>query len=265
MDSFAKNVSYKKRYFVIFVTLPHLNLLKKMEQTGTLYLFPTPMSEGTASRVLPAYNNELLHNLRHFVVEELKTARRFIKASGMPTPIEELSFYELNEHTRQQPIDHMLAPLLGGLDVGLLSEAGCPAVADPGAELVKLAHARGIRVVPLVGPSSIVMALMSSGMNGQNFAFCGYLPVKEGRQKAIKSLESLSRQHNQTQIFIEAPYRNQKLLDDILATCLPETLLCIAVDITAPTESITTKPVKEWKRGVPDINKRPAIFLLHCC
>lgn len=222
------------------------------------------MSDDSLSKVIPKYNLEVIDTIQVFVVEELRTARRFLKSCGIQRNIDDLLFFELNEHTDNSNLDNFLTPLQRGQDVGVLSEAGCPAIADPGAHLVKLAHEKGINVVPLVGPTSIILALMSSGMNGQNFAFNGYLPVKDGRNKAIKSLEQLSKQKNQTQIFIEAPYRNQKLLEDLLSTCHGDTLLCIGVDITGSSESIVTKTIRDWKKHIPDINKKPSIFLLHC-
>jgi len=231
---------------------------------GTLYLIPTTMSETDITQVLPSYNTTLLRQLTHFVVEEIKTARRFIKICQHPTAIDDLTFYELNEHTDKDSIEHMLTPLLQGIDIGVISEAGCPAIADPGADIVALAHKKNIKVVPLVGPSSILLALMASGMNGQNFCFHGYLPLKDERKKALKQLEQTSKQKKQTQLFIEAPYRNQKFLEEILQVCLPETKLCIGMNITGSDEFIVTKTIRDWKKSIPDINKKPTIFLLYC-
>jgi 16S rRNA (cytidine1402-2'-O)-methyltransferase len=231
---------------------------------GTLYLIPTTMSETDFAQVLPSYNTTQLRQLTHFVVEEIKTARRFIKICQHPTAIDDLTFYELNEHTDKDSIEHMLTPLLQGIDMGVISEAGCPAIADPGADIVALAHKKNIKVVPLVGPSSILLALMASGMNGQNFCFHGYLPLKDERKKALKQLEQTSKQKKQTQLFIEAPYRNQKFLEEILQVCLPETKLCIGMNITGSDEFIVTKTIRDWKKSIPDINKKPTIFLLYC-
>ncbi|MCE1198374.1 MAG: SAM-dependent methyltransferase [Marinilabiliales bacterium] len=230
---------------------------------AALYLIPTTLGETPVSGVLPATHGELVGRLRHFVVEDIRTARRHLKKMNPSIVIDELHFSELNEHTLGSGLLQMLAPLAEGFDVGLLSEAGCPGVADPGADLVKMAHDKGFKVVPLVGPSSILLALMASGMNGQNFAFVGYLPVKPNeRVHRIKELERLSGKERQTQIFIEAPYRNVKLVEDILAGCLPTTRLCIAVDLTTDDEFVVTKSIAAWKKGFPDLHKRPAIFLL---
>lgn len=235
-----------------------------MHTFGTLYLLPTPLADNTLDKVLPSYNIELIKPIKHFIVEEIKTARRFLKACNIFTTIDDITFFELNEHTNIDTIEHMLTPVLSGFDMGIISEAGCPAIADPGAAIVKLAHRQHIRVVPLIGPSSIILGLMASGMNGQNFSFVGYLPLRDELKRALKQLEQLSKQKNQTQIFIEAPYRNQKLLDEILQTCHPDTMLCIAMNITANDESIVTKQLREWKKKVPDITKKPTVFLLHC-
>jgi 16S rRNA (cytidine1402-2'-O)-methyltransferase len=196
------------------------------------------------------------------VVENTRSARRFLSKLKLSHPIDSLVFTELNEHTPVAEVSHLLAPLLQGFDVGVISEAGVPAVADPGAALVSAAHERGIRVVPLVGPSSILLALMASGFNGQSFAFSGYLPIKsDERLRSLKRLERLSAE-GQTQIFMEAPYRNNKLLADIINACNPHTKLCIAADITLESELIATKALSEWKKGTPDLNKRPCIFLM---
>ena len=235
-----------------------------MSNKGTIYLIPSTLGETSLEKVLPLYNTEIIKEIRYFVVEELKTARRFLKSCDKTIDIDELTFYELNEHSDIQNIEHLIIPATQGMNIGLISEAGCPAVADPGSELVALAHKKGIRVVPLVGPSSILLALMASGMNGQNFSFVGYLPMKDERRKTIKNLESISKQKNQTQIFIETPYRNQQMFDDIIQTCNPETLLCVASNITASDEYIVTKPVKEWKHIKVPLHKVPAIFLLYC-
>jgi 16S rRNA (cytidine1402-2'-O)-methyltransferase len=231
---------------------------------GTLYLIPAPLGPGDIAWVIPVAVRQSISALGHFIVEHPKTARQFLKQIGCTLPLQEIKMQVLDEHTRPEDISHLLSPLLAGNDVGLLSEAGCPAVADPGAELVRVAHQKGIRVVPLVGPSSILLALMASGLNGQRFMFHGYLPVDpEKRLMKILELEKESISRDQTQIFIETPYRNQKMLEAIVQVCHGTTSLCIASDITLTSEYITTRTTKEWKHLLPDINKRPSIFLLH--
>jgi 16S rRNA (cytidine1402-2'-O)-methyltransferase len=230
---------------------------------ANLYLIPTTLGESPVEKVLPAEILRVVSQLRYFVVENTRTARRHLKKMVPEIIIDDLDFKELNEHTQPIELDQMLEPLRQGHDLGILSEAGCPGVADPGADLVKIAHEKGFRVIPLVGPSSILLSLMASGMNGQNFAFIGYLPVKPAeRSTAIREIEKTSGRDKQTQIFIEAPYRNTKLLDDLLSICNGQTRLCIAVDLTLESEFVVTKTIAAWKRAVPDINKRPAIFLL---
>lgn len=232
---------------------------------GTLYLIPTTLGENSElSAILPEQARRLAASLRTFVTEHPKTSRQFLKQTGTAVALQEIRMSTLDEHTRPDELASLLQPLLDGEDVGLLSEAGCPAVADPGANLVRLAHARNIRVVPLVGPSSILLALMGSGLNGQSFAFLGYLPAeKTERVKKIQDIEQLSLRLNQTQIFIETPYRNQPLLLDLLATCASETELCIATDLTLPSERICTRSIAEWKRKVPDCDKHPTVFVLY--
>jgi 16S rRNA (cytidine1402-2'-O)-methyltransferase len=230
---------------------------------ANLYLIPTPLGETTAEKVLPAEIIRVVRELRYFVVENTRTARRHLKKMVPEIVIDDLDFKELNEHTQQRELELLLEPLTLGHDLGVLSEAGCPGVADPGADLVRLAHEKGFRVVPLVGPSSILLSLMASGLNGQNFAFIGYLPVKPAeRMPAIREVERISGRDRRTQIFIEAPYRNTKLLEDLLSICNSQTRLCIAVDLTMESEFVVTKTIAEWKRSIPDIGKRPAIFLL---
>ncbi len=231
---------------------------------GTLYLIPCTLGDTPAEQVLPQHTIHITRNLSYFVVEQAKTARQFLSALKPVQPIQSLHMENLNEHTTQNELVGLLAPLLAGNDVGIISEAGCPGIADPGAELVALAHRKGIRVIPLVGPSSILLALMASGLNGQCFAFHGYLPIEEvERKKAITMLEAESAKRNQTQLFIETPYRNEKLLGALLATCRPQTRLCIAADITLPDEQIVTRSVAQWKAQiVPQLNKRPSMFLL---
>ncbi len=231
--------------------------------TGTLYLIPTPLGEGELDVVLPAGVRATAARLRTFIVEHPKTARAFLKRVGTATPLQALRLIELNEHTPPAALEALLAPLLAGEDVGLVSEAGCPAVADPGADLVRLAHRRGIRVVPLVGPSSILLALMASGFNGQRFAFHGYLPVDRAeRRQKLQELEGASRQRDETQIFIETPYRNRQLLESILETCRDETELCIAVALTTPAERVGTRTIAEWRREPWELDRLPAVFLL---
>lgn len=227
-----------------------------------LYLTPTLLSENTIEQVLNQRVIDIIHHLKQFIVEDIKTARRFILKTGHPKPIDELEFRELNEHTTDQEIASLL-PYLKKEDTGILSDAGVPGVADPGAAVVRLAHANSIKVVPLVGPSSILMALMASGLNGQTFAFVGYLPVKQNeRKEKIKALEVRSACERQTQIFIETPYRNMQLLDDILQTCRPVTMLSIAADITGKNEFILTQSIRQWKKQIPELDKIPAVFLL---
>lgn len=232
--------------------------------TGTLHLIPVPLGPGDTGQVLPAPVLEQVRQLRHFVVEHAKTARAFLKEVSMPIPLQELQLQELNEHTRKEALPALLQPLLEGHDLGLISEAGCPAVADPGADLVALAQARNIRVRPLVGPSSLLLALMASGLNGQRFAFHGYLPAKEDeRRQAILQLEKESRRLRQTQLCIETPYRNLALFQALLQHCNPATRLCLATDLTLTSESIRTLSLGEWRRQPPpDFERRPTVFLL---
>lgn len=229
-----------------------------------LYLIPTSLGETDLDRILPAYNNEIVNRLDFFIVEDVRTARRFLKKINPATDIDSKTFYVLNQHTRPEEIAGFLKPLSEGREVGVISEAGCPAIADPGADVVAIAQEKGFKVVPLVGPSSILLALMASGFNGQSFAFNGYLPVQlADRTKAIKRLENRAHSEKQSQIFIETPYRNMKMLEDILAVCQPTTRLCIAADITLETEFIRTKTIRDWKKQLPDLNKRPCIFILY--
>lgn len=228
-----------------------------------LYLIPTTLGDTTIERVLPPDLTQIISSISVFIVENIRTARRFLKKVNPAIVIDNLTFFELNQHTDKKEISRFLEPIEKGLDIGIISEAGCPAVADPGADVVKLAHTKDIRVVPLVGPSSILMALMASGMSGQNFAFNGYLPIKNPEKaQQIKFLEKRMQTEGQTQLFIEAPYRNMQLLDDLLKNCDPQTMLCVAADITLDTEFILSKPVLYWKTHIPDIQKRPAIFMI---
>ena len=231
---------------------------------GTLYLIPTTLGGDSVNRIIPPEVQNICIGIRIFIVEEVKTARRFIIKLKIPVPIDELTFLVFNEHSKETNLDTFIQPLLQGQDVGLLSEAGVPAVADPGNEIVKLAHSKNIKIAPLTGPSSILLALMASGLNGQNFAFNGYLPVpKPERIKKIKIFERRSETENQTQIFIETPYRNKHLIADIIESCNPNTYLCIACNLTLENEFIKTMTVSEWKKNIPEIHKNPAIFLIH--
>lgn len=228
-----------------------------------LYMIPTTLGDTTIERVLPPDLTQLISSLSVFIVENIRTARRFLKKVNPAIVIDDLTFFELNQHTEKKDIIRFLEPNQKGLDIGIISEAGCPGIADPGAEVVRIAHTKSIQVVPLVGPSSIFLALMASGMSGQNFAFNGYLPIKNPeKSQQIKLLEKRMHTEGQTQIFIEAPYRNAQLLDSLLQYCEPETMLCIAADITLDTEYIRAKPISFWKTNIPDIQKRPAIFMI---
>ncbi|MDP2338625.1 MAG: SAM-dependent methyltransferase [Bacteroidota bacterium] len=228
-----------------------------------LYLIPTTLGDTSIEKVLPPDLTQLISTIPVFIVENLRTARRFLKKMNPDIVIDDLTFFELNQHTDKKEISRFLEPSRNGLDIGIISEAGCPGVADPGADVVRIAHIRNIQVVPLVGPSSILLALMASGMSGQNFAFNGYLPIKNPEKAAqIKMLENRMQTEGQTQIFIETPYRNAQLLDELVKNCDPKTMLCIAVDITLDTEFIRCKPVSYWKTNIPDIQKRPAIFMI---
>lgn len=231
---------------------------------GILYLIPTPLGDGPIEAIMPAGMAKRLMNIHHFVVEDLRTARRFLKKTDRSIDIDSLHFYELNEHSNEEEVGTFLAPLLKGYDMGLMSEAGTPCVADPGASLVALAHENSIRVVPLSGPSSITLALMASGFNGQQFSFHGYLPVdRKARQQALRKLEQDARHTNQTQIFIETPYRNMQMLESIIETLGPATKLCIAASLTTDDEFIRTLTIAAWKKQLPDIHKKPAVFLVY--
>lgn len=235
-----------------------------MSVPGILYLIPVALGGDAVVSVLSPALVDKLPGLRHFIVENPKSARQFLKAAAYPHPLSSTEFQVLDEHTAPAQLPQLLTPLLAGHDCGLVSEAGCPAVADPGAALVRLAHAQGIRVVPLVGPSALLLALMASGMNGQRFAFHGYLPREQEKKiNKIQELERVSGQANTTQIFIEAPYRNQALLQTLLEACRPDTLLCLATDITLESEMICTRTVAQWKKSLPDIQRRPTVFLLY--
>lgn len=233
------------------------------ENKGKLYLIPSPLGDNDPSEVIPGPVLRSLAGFRTFVVEEVRTARRYLSRAGLKGKIEGLEFHELNEHTDQTTVESYLKLFEKGNDVALISEAGLPAVADPGAQLVALAHRHGIEVVPAVGPSSLMMALMASGLNGQSFAFCGYIPAKtDERRSRLKTLEKVSAQLKQTQIIIETPYRNDSLFADILSVCSPSVRVCVAVNITMPDAMIRTRKVSEWKKEGLTIGKRPCVFLI---
>ena len=230
---------------------------------GKLYLLPTTLGDNEPLEVMPYSVKTMVELIDHYIVENEKSARRFIKKIAPKKSQPSLTIMKLDKYAEELETRTFLDVCEQGISVGLLSEAGVPAVADPGATIVKLAHEKGIKVVPLVGPSSILMALMASGMNGQNFAFNGYLPIDNSdRKKAIKDLEKLSKEKNQSQIFIETPYRNEKMFTDLKSALTPATLLCIAVDITLPNEYIKTYSIADWKKQSPDLHKRPAIFII---
>ena len=234
-----------------------------MAEKGKLYLIPSPLGENDPAEVIPGPVLKSLEGFRTFVVEEVRTARRYLSKAGLRGKIGDLEFHELNEHTDEATIEGYIRLFDDGNDVALISEAGLPAVADPGAQLVALAHRHGIEVVPCVGPSSLMMALMASGMNGQSFAFCGYIPAKtDERRNRLKTLEKVSAQLRQTQILIETPYRNDSLFTDILSVCGASTRVCVACNITMPDAYIKTMKVAQWKKEGLVIGKRPCVFLL---
>lgn len=233
-------------------------------QHPSLFLIPVMLGDTAVERVIPSYNIEVVSALKHFIVENVRSARRFLKQCNKDIDIDSLTFYELNKHTDKNQISNYLLPIRNGESVGVISEAGCPAVADPGADVVAIAQSNGIRVVPLVGPSSMLMAIMASGFNGQSFAFHGYLPIDaDERVKMLKKLENRAYSEDQTQLFIETPYRNEKLVEDILKHCKPQTRLCIAMNISCEDEYIVTKSVKSWKGKLPDMQKKPCVFLIY--
>jgi 16S rRNA (cytidine1402-2'-O)-methyltransferase len=231
-------------------------------QSGTLFLIPVPLADAAAAKSHTPYLVDTINAVKEYIVENEKTARRFLKEAGLKTPQSELVIHDYGKHNRDSGLKEFFTGLMAGNDVGLMSEAGCPGIADPGADIVAEAHRKGIKVVPLVGPSSILLALMASGFNGQSFTFHGYIPIdKLERAKKVKEMELLA-DKKQTQIFIETPFRNDSMLEDVLKHCKPQTRLCIACDITASTEFIKTLTIADWKKQVPDLRKRPAIFLL---
>ena len=232
--------------------------------SAALYLLPVTLGDTPLETVLPSYNKEVILRIHHFIVEDIRSARRFLKKVDREIDIDALKFYTLNKHTTPEELSGYLQPLEAGHSMAVISEAGCPAVADPGADVVAIAQKKNLRVVPLVGPSSIILSVMGSGFNGQSFAFHGYLPIEAGeRAKKIKMLEQRVYTEQQTQLFIETPYRNNKMVDDILHNCRPQTRLCIAANITCEGEYIRTKTIKEWHGKVPDLSKIPCIFLLY--
>jgi 16S rRNA (cytidine1402-2'-O)-methyltransferase len=230
----------------------------------SLFLIPVTLGETDIEKVLPPYNKEIILQIRHFIVENVRSARRFLKKVDNCIDINSLTFYELNKHTKPEQIENYLNAISNGFHIGIISEAGCPAIADPGSDIVAIAQRKNYNVVPLVGPSSILLSLMASGFNGQNFTFHGYLPVDSTeRTKKIKQLEHYIHRDHQTQIFIETPYRNKRLVEDILKYCTLSTKLCIAMNITCENEFIRTLPVKQWQKQLPDMDKQLCIFLLY--
>lgn len=233
-------------------------------ETPTLYLIPVTMGDTPIDKVLPKYNTEIINSLSFFIVENIRTARRFLKKCNPEIDIDALTFYELNKRTLSKDIAAFLNPMRTGESIGVISEAGCPAIADPGADVVAIAQKENYKVVPLVGPSSILMSLMASGFNGQSFTFHGYLPIEANeRIRELKELENRIYRNNQTQIFIETPYRNNKMAEDILENCKPQTKLCIAMNITCDNETIITKKVGAWRGKLPDMHKQPCVFLIY--
>lgn len=235
-----------------------------MSTSGTLYLIPITLGDGTIQQVIPAYNNTIINEIDVYIVENIKTARRFLRKAGIEKPIDELTFFEIGKRSDTSKYPTFIKPLAEGKNIGVLSEAGCPGVADPGAEIVALAQEKNFKVIPLVGPSSILLSLMASGFNGQSFCFNGYLPIEQkDRIHKLKDLERIAFREKQTQLFIETPYRNTPLFKDLLNTLNNNTKLCIAVDITFETEYIATKTITDWKKETKlDLNKRPCIFLI---
>jgi 16S rRNA (cytidine1402-2'-O)-methyltransferase len=231
---------------------------------AVLYLIPVLLGDTSVERVIPEFNKRIVSELKFFIVENIRSARRFMKKCDPGIDIDSLTFYELNKHTNKKDIEGYLAPMKSGNSMSVISEAGCPAIADPGAEVVAIAQKKGYKVVPLVGPSSLLMAIMASGFNGQSFAFHGYLPIDSSKRVSkIKYLEMQSYKDDQTQLFIETPYRNQKLAEDIIENCKPHTQLCIAMNISCDDEWIVTKSVKSWKGNLPDMQKTPTVFLIY--
>jgi 16S rRNA (cytidine1402-2'-O)-methyltransferase len=232
--------------------------------TGKLYLIPTFLSDSQSLELFSAFNSRIVLSLKEFIVEDLKSARRFLRSIGYLSDFSEILFFELNEHTNPAEIKEFVMPLLKGNNMGLISEAGTPCVADPGAELVLLAHQKNISVVPLTGPNSILLALMASGLNGQAFTFHGYLPIdKSEKNQAIKAMEKDSAHSSRTQIFIETPYRNRQLFESLMNNCKPELKLCIACNLNSTGEFIKTMTIRDWKKATPDLHKKPSVFLIN--
>jgi 16S rRNA (cytidine1402-2'-O)-methyltransferase len=233
-------------------------------KSGNLYLIPAPLGDDSDfSRILPPFVFEIINTIDHYIAEDEKTVRRYLRKLNIQKPLQEINLYPLNKHTPPADILGYLKPAEDGFNMGVISEAGCPGIADPGSEVVALAHEKNIKIIPLVGPSSILLALMASGLNGQNFSFHGYLPIdRHQRSKKLKDLEMDSRANDRTQIFIETPYRNDKMYEEILSSCNGSTLLCLAVDVTLPSEKIHTLSVSDWKKRKPNLHKKPAVFLL---
>jgi len=233
-------------------------------ETGSLFLIPTLLGDGPIIMVIPEGTMDIIKTIDIFIVEEIRTARRFLKKAGITKSFEDITFFILNEHTKPEDLSSYLLPAKTGKNIGLLSEAGTPCIADPGSNLVNLAHNSGIRVVPCTGPSSLFLALMASGFNGQNFCFSGYLPIeREKRNRKIKELEKVLYEKDQTQLFIETPYRNNQMIQSIIDICQMDTKLCLAVDLTSGAEWISVKSIREWKKNKPDLNKHPCVFLLY--
>jgi 16S rRNA (cytidine1402-2'-O)-methyltransferase len=233
-------------------------------QRGVLFLIPVPLADNAAHKSFTAYNIEVINSINTYIVENEKTARKFLKEAGIKIPQSELFIHDFGKHKRGNSLVPFFKELMTGKDVGLMSEAGCPGVADPGAEVVAEAHRRGIKVVPLTGPNSILLALMASGFNGQSFTFHGYIPIdKVERGKRIKELEQLAEKNRQTQIFIETPFRNNHLYDDILKNTAPQTLLCVACNLTGEDEFVKTQTIGQWKQEKIDLHKKPTIFLIY--
>lgn len=231
---------------------------------GTLFLIPVPLADEVGLKSFTPFLKEKINHINEYIVENEKTARKFLKEAGLRTPQGDLTLHDYGKHQRGGNLSYFFGGLEAGKDVGLMSEAGCPGVADPGADLVAEAHRRGIKVVPLVGPSSILLALMASGFDGQRFTFHGYLPIdKVERTRKIKELEGLSERYQQTQIFMETPFRNNSLLEELLKSAHLKTMICIACNLTMPDEMIATKSITDWKKQIPDLHKKPTIFLLH--
>lgn len=234
-----------------------------MQNNSQLYLIPTPLAENSLDQSVVPFLKATVKELDYFLVEDLRTARRFISSLKLNITIEDLTFHELKKNTSREQAERLLTPLKQGKNIGIMSEAGCPGIADPGALAVSIAHAWSVQVVPIVGPSSIILGLMASGFNGQQFCFHGYLPIKvPDLSKKLKQLEEESLNKKQTQIFIEAPYRNNKMLEQILKTCRPDTKICVARDLNGKEEKIISKPVRQWKSGEIELHKIPAVFFL---